>query len=229
MIDDKRRAHVPWATQSGPHVLLSVSDNGKGMSAETRERAFEPFFTTKPTGHGTGLGLATVYGIVEQHGGMFHAQSEVGVGTTMEIYLPVATSIPPERQRHGEAHEERSRTVGGSETILVAEDTAAVRTVVQRVLSHAGYDVLVASDGSEAIAIATQQHVDLILMDLVMPGTTGPAAARVIHQHKPNVPILYTTGYNEAGMLDEGVDVLHKPYPPAELLQRIRAMLDSSD
>ncbi len=223
-VDEAYREAHPWAPERGRYVLLRVEDDGLGMTPEVRERAFEPFFTTKAPGEGTGLGLSTVYGIVRQHGGVVHVTSEPGAGCAFDIYLPVAeASLQAVAQP-----EPVAAAVGGSETILVAEDTAAVRTVVQRVLADAGYQVLTASDGRQALDCVQTHHIDLVLMDLVMPGMSGPDAARHIRRLRPELPILFTTGYAERGMLSEAdaANVIRKPYRPDQLLRRIRKMLD---
>ena len=160
-------------TKPGPHVMLSVADTGCGMSAEVKAQIFEPFFTTKEPGKGTGLGLAMVYGMVEQHGGMIHVYSEPNLGTAFKIYLPIAPSVDA-------AHEERptDHATGGKETILIAEDESMVRDLAVRILTRAGYAVLVAADGAEAVELfeAHASEVSLALLDAVMPKLTGHQA-----------------------------------------------------
>lgn len=226
-IDSAFRASHPWSRE-GRYVRVSVTDNGMGMSPEVRQRAFEPFFTTKEPGKGTGLGLATVYGIVDQHGGLLHVSSEPAQGTTFDVYFPAT--------ERGEAPvgSELDRTVrGGSETILVAEDDEMVRPVVVRMLSDAGYKVLTARNGVEAVAVFSEHaaEIALALLDVVMPKRGGPAAAEEIRRQRADLPILFTSGYNEAGEL-QGTGggaqrVLHKPYERKRLLRMVREALEA--
>lgn len=223
--DDRFREAHPWA-RAARYVMLRVTDTGVGMTPEIQGRAFEPFFTTKEVGRGTGLGLSTAYGIVEQHGGAIHIDSKPAVGTTFEVYLPVA-----ERSATNAESKIPEPVRGGNETLVVAEDADAVRSVVARVLEEAGYRVLRAKDGLEAVALVEQHgaEVALVLLDVVMPGLSGPEARRAIRALLPDMTFLFTSGYsdgvNAAGIAPEE-QVLHKPYEPDELLRIVRRALD---
>jgi signal transduction histidine kinase/CheY-like chemotaxis protein len=215
-------------TRDGPHAVVTVSDTGKGITASHMKRIFEPFFTTKAPGVGTGLGLATVYGIVKQSGGFMGVSSTPGKGTTFEIFFP----------RHDLAEDGFPRSAGsdaqpGSETVLVVEDDPGVRALVVRALREAGYRVLPASGGDEAEFIARELDgpLDLLLTDVVMPGRTGPEVARAITAIRPGVPVLFVSGYTHdaigrKGELPEGTDLLQKPFTPEALLARVRSVLD---
>ena len=215
----------------GPHVLLAVSDSGCGMTPEVRVKIFEPFFTTKGPGKGTGLGLATVYGIVKQSGGHVGVYSEVGVGTPFKVYLPrtgpagegpKAYAVPPAPPR-------------GTETVLVVEDDAAVRALTRHVLQHAGYAVLEAVDGDEALRAAAGHPgcIHLLVTDVVMPGTGGRAAAERLAERHPGLRVLFVSGYTDDavvrhGVLHESVNFLQKPFTPAALAWKVREVLDGS-
>jgi PAS domain S-box-containing protein len=221
------RTHV--GAVPGPHVTLSISDTGTGMTPEVMEHAFEPFFTTKARGKGTGLGLSTVIGLVTQSLGTVEVASVVGRGTSFTIVLPrlAGTSEPPE----AEAAKERAR--GGNETILVAEDEDAVRLFVERVLKRAGYRVLTASNGQEALAVAeTIDHLDLLFTDMVMPAMGGPELARALTALHPHAPTLYGSGYSDEALVegfghDAQVPYLAKPFTADRLLSRVREVLDA--
>jgi CheY-like chemotaxis protein len=225
VVDDGYRGTHPWAPP-GRYVLLSVTDTGTGMEREVCERAFEPFFTTKEPGRGTGLGLATVYGIVEGHGGMTHILSEPGRGTTVEVYLPAGERLASE-VRPQPSEEVR----GGSETLLVAEDQKEVRDVVVKLLCHAGYEVIEARDGEEAVSIFREhaQRIALLILDVVMPRLGGAEACAQMRAIAPDVPVLFTSGYTEAhgvkGALDAGA-MLPKPYESNELLRAVRKAIE---
>jgi len=215
----------PWASP-GRYVLLSVRDTGAGMSGEVQARAFEPFFTTKAPDAGTGLGLSTVYGIVQQHGGLIHLDSQRGRGTTIGVYLPVA--------QDGGEHAAAGDSVpasGGQETILIAEDEELVRKVVVTTLEAGGYQVVAAQDGLEAVQLMAEhgRAISLLLFDIVMPQLSGPEAYRRIAEMHPDVPVLFTSGYSDSshfgGGLPEGTEILGKPYSGRELLQRVRAVI----
>jgi PAS domain S-box-containing protein len=211
----------------GQYVLITVRDEGEGMSPEVRERVFEPFFTTKAPGKGTGLGLATVYGIVHAHNGLLQVESEPGHGTTVHVYLPAC-----EDTAEDEPLRPPPRTRGGRETILVAEDQEKVRTVVVRMLEAAGYRVLAAADGVEAVALFRehQGEVALALLDVVMPNAGGAAASAEIHAVRADLPVLFTSGYSDADQFKPDVpgrwDILMKPYNRSDLLERVRAAID---
>ncbi|MGQ9550305.1 MAG: response regulator, partial [Roseiflexus sp.] len=212
----------------GMHVRLTVSDTGIGMDEETRLRAFEPFFTTKKPGEGTGLGLATCYGIVTQHGGAIELTSEPGCGTTVVIYLPRTYS--PEEMVSPAAGEHVD--LEGSETILLVEDDAAVRALMARVLRTHGYTVLEAGDGYEAITIAAGEHsIHLLLSDHVIPHMSSESLVHHLTSLIPAMKVLFMSGYvveprpNDRALQE--APVLPKPFTPSALLQRVRAVLDS--
>lgn len=219
----------PWAAP-GRYVLISVTDTGCGMPPEILEKVFEPFFTTKPEGKGTGMGLATVYGIVKQHNGLIHGYSEVGKGTTFKIYIPIC-----ERPAAHIENKIEGLASGGTETILVAEDEDMVRTVAQKVLETAGYTVLTAQDGVEAVEMMKENpdRVDMLLLDVVMPRMGGKQAYEQIAAIKPDIPVLFTSGYTENAVhtnfvVKEGIELLQKPYGAQQLLQTVRRILDAA-
>jgi two-component system, cell cycle sensor histidine kinase and response regulator CckA len=213
----------------GSYVVVSVSDNGSGMDAETRTHIFEPFFTTKEPGKGTGLGLATVYGIVKQSGGDIVVKSEPGCGTTFEVYLPRVETPTQERATSGAT----LNAAGGSETILIVEDEHAVRRLASTILSARGYTILEASDGDEALA-ALARHpgvVHLVLSDVVLKGMSGQESARRLSELRPGIKVLFMSGYtNDAilrnGALEGGTAFLEKPFAPTGLARKVREVLD---
>lgn len=214
----------------GNYVELSVADTGCGMDGETQKHIFEPFFTTKEMGRGTGLGLATVYGIVKQHDGYVQVYSELGLGTCFKIYLPLVRQI--EESAAAQAH---APVTGGHETILLAEDDDAIRQMTQKILENAGYSVLPACDGREALQVFRENsaRVHLVLLDVVMPKLGGRVVYEDIKKQYPRLPFLFTSGYNPDGVhtgfiLDEGIELLPKPFAPSELLRRLRALLDAT-
>jgi two-component system cell cycle sensor histidine kinase/response regulator CckA len=214
-------------------VTLQCTDTGMGIPPEVLPRIFEPFFTTKEAGKGTGLGLATVHGIVQQHRGSIEVSSEVGNGTTFLIALPAATETPAAAASKGEA----SGTQGGTETILVVEDEPVVRQLMQNILGRFGYQVLEAASGLAALKIWRQQphRIALLLTDVVMPdGMTGWDLAEQLSKDQPKLKIVYTTGYGaeligKERHLKEGVNFVQKPFTPAKLLQTVRRCLDAQD
>jgi PAS domain S-box-containing protein len=213
----------------GPHVMVAVSDSGEGMSDEARAHVFEPFFTTKPAGHGTGLGLATVYGIVRQSGGHVWVYSERGRGTTFKMFFPRAEGAPV-------APAEPPRPAArpsGVETVLVIEDDPRVREVTVRALRAGGYRVLDAESGKAAIAVAAAADppVRLVVTDVVMPDVSGREVAEALQARIPALRVLYVSGYTEHtivhhGVLDSGIEFLSKPFTPSALLARVREVLD---
>ncbi|MES2177631.1 MAG: PAS domain S-box protein [Gemmatimonadota bacterium] len=213
----------------GTYVAISVADSGIGISPEVRARIFEPFFTTKAVGEGTGLGLATVYGIVKQSGGYLHVDSDVGKGTTFSIFLPVVA-----RPLSGGQDDAVLRNTRGSETILVVEDMDALRDIARRVLSAKGYTVLEARNGKEALEIAAHHPtpIHLLLTDVVMPEMNGLQLAEALLIQQPQVVVLFMSGYAEdaatrLGVEQTGAGFVPKPFSPAFLLQRIREALDA--
>ena len=218
-----------WARE-GRYVRLSVQDSGQGMSQSVLDRMFEPFFTTKETGRGTGLGLATVYGIVSQHGGLIHVESTVAKGSRFNIYLPVAEALVESLDE-----EEQVTISGGSETILLAEDDDLVRSLAEQILSRKGYTVLSAKDGREAVELFEREgeHVHLLLLDVVMPQLSGREVLEKIHAMRPGVPALFASGYSESAIhtdfiLHEGIRLVQKPYHHSELLRAVRDTLDNA-
>jgi PAS domain S-box-containing protein len=214
----------------GDYAVLSVSDTGAGMDASTQQRIFEPFFTTKALGKGTGLGLSVVYGLVRQSQGHISVASEPGSGTTVSIYLPRSTLG---KKVHG-VSPRKVATSKGWETVLLVEDEAGVRELVERVLADAGYAVYSAPSSDEALKLVTtlERPPQLLLTDVVLPGSLqGPDLAREMEVLVPGVSVLYMSGYSHqsmvhAGRLDEGVSLIEKPFTPAELTRAIRELLD---
>jgi signal transduction histidine kinase/CheY-like chemotaxis protein len=211
----------------GPYVVLTVSDAGTGMDADTLAQMFEPFFTTKPKGRGTGLGLSTVFGIVEQSGGHIRAESTVGIGTSFEIFLPAVSERPEVVEEPREAP-----VPGGTETILLAEDDAELRTLTARVLTAQGYHVLQASDGADALRVAAQHSgaLDLLTTDMVMPTMGGHDLAHELSARRPGLKVLFMSGYtDDAGGRDAlgPLDAfLQKPVDPHMLARKVRQVLD---
>jgi CheY-like chemotaxis protein len=215
----------------GRSVMLSVTDTGMGMSAETRLHLFDPFFTTKPPGMGTGLGLFTSHAIVTRYGGTISVRSEPGVGSVFEVQLPGVA--------RGERRESPAKVPaavgGGSETVLLVEDDDQVRGVVHRILLQNGYRVLTARDGGQAIGISEvfDGHVDLVLTDLVLPGLSGPELIERLRAQRSSLRALFMSGYladpsrPQRGNLDPSVNLLEKPFTPADVLRRVRETLDA--
>jgi PAS domain S-box-containing protein len=216
----------------GSYILLAVSDTGHGMDGETLTHIFEPFYTSKEKGEGTGMGLATVYGIVKQSGGDIWVYSEVGKGATFKIYLPRVDALP-------EADERRvlpSKKLRGQETILVVEDEELVRTMIAEALRRYGYQVLEARKGAEALVLHQEhQHpIDLLMTDVVMPEMSGQSLAERLVQANPHLKVLFTSGYSDNaivrhGILLEGLHFIQKPFTIVALLQKIREVLDSKN
>jgi len=227
---DQDYASMHVGVAPGRYVMLAVTDTGCGMDQETLEHIFEPFFTTKEVGAGSGLGLSTVYGIVKQHGGYIWAYSEVGGGTTFRVYLP---RVDVETEAKTPAEPQVEQTARGSETILVVEDEAAVRSLVHLVLKRAGYGVLSASSPDEAEVLFAQRadEVALLLTDVVMPGRSGRELYEQLAAHGASLKVLYMSGYSEdaivhRGVLRQDVEFISKPFTSDQLLKRIRGMLD---
>jgi PAS domain S-box-containing protein len=226
-IDDAMAARA-GDMKPGRYLLLSVADTGEGMTPDILAHALEPFFTTKPMGKGTGLGLSMVYGFVKQSGGQLALFSEPGLGTTVRLYLPLAESDMPTTVAAGQV-----RLPRGSETILVVEDEPALRALVTGMLRAMGYRILEAGNGQEALAVlAREPAIDLLFTDVVMPGGMhGRALAQEVKKSRPDLPVLYTSGYTQdtmvhQGKLDEGVELLNKPYRRRDLALKVREILD---
>jgi PAS domain S-box-containing protein len=223
----------PAGLYTGPWVVLTVSDTGVGMEAGIRERIFEPFFTTKEVGKGTGMGLASVYGIVRQSGGHVRVESEPGAGTTFHVHLPAvlgAASAEPSG-----APSDPGEIACRGETVLLVEDEAQVLELARQVLEAQGYNVLDATDGPAAFELCSDHAgpIDLLITDMVMPEWSGPETCRRLRQIRPGVRVLYMSGYSKEAIADrsgpapEGV-LLEKPFPPGELLRRVRQALNRS-
>jgi two-component system cell cycle sensor histidine kinase/response regulator CckA len=230
VVVDEPYARTHLDVTPGPYVVLSISDTGTGMTPDVQSRLFEPFFTTKERGRGTGLGLATVYGIVKQTLGHIWVYSEVGLGTTFNIYLPVArggepASSAPKVRAGGRLH--------GTETVLVVEDEASLRALTERILLRYGYQVLTAAGGVDALRIVDEHAgpIPVVLIDVVMPGPSGRTVGERIAARRPDTRIIYVSGYTDNvithhGVLAPGVTFLQKPFTSDLLLRTIRAVLD---
>lgn len=216
------------AVRPGQYTVLSVSDTGHGMGPDTLSRLFEPFYTTKPLGKGTGLGLATVYGIVKQSGGYVWAYSELGQGTTFKIYLPLdeasaATQAPLPTQ-----------VMSGGGTVLLIEDEPGVRLMTSRSLQEYGYGVVEASGGHQALGVLERDdgRIDLLVTDVILPGMDGPELARRAAELRPELPVLFISGYTDdeivrRGLLQEGQPFLQKPFTPEALAEKVGLLLNS--
>jgi CheY-like chemotaxis protein len=215
---------------AGRYVRLTVRDFGVGMSEEVAKRAFDPFFTTKPTGQGTGLGLATVYGVIGSAGGIIDVNSEVGHGTTIDLYLPAERIHLPSAQRKPEHPPPRAN----GETVLVVEDEVAVREMAGRILTSSGYSVLNAASGKEALDICAreEQRIDLLLTDVIMPGMLGTDLVKRITGDRADIGVLYMSGYGheavEQEALLDGAEFIEKPFSAEELLEEVRGVLDAT-
>ncbi|MCK9420891.1 MAG: PAS domain S-box protein [Nitrospirae bacterium] len=212
----------------GTYVQLMVTDSGMGMDQKTRERIFEPFFTTKEVGRGTGLGLAMVYGIIKQHNGFVEVESEIGRGTTLKIYLPVAP-----REREGTPSVDLPEVTGGTETILVAEDDETVRNLITSVLTQFGYTVIQAENGEDAVKkfMANRGAIKLLLLDFMMPKKNGKETYDKIRIFEPDIKSLFLSGYaadimGQKGLMEKGLNVIYKPILMNDLLRKVRAILD---
>ena len=230
ILDESYVRRYPDASP-GPHIMLAVSDTGAGMDDETKSHIFEPFFTTKGVGEGTGLGLASVYGTVTQSGGSIWVYSKPGEGTTIRIYLPRTHEETAPSGEH-----ERAEIARGNETVLVTEDEEAVRHLITRTLGSAGYRVLEASDGAEALRRIAEfdGHIDLLLTDVVMPRMGGRELAGRLESEQPGIRVLYISGYTgdgigNAGRLGSGGAFLEKPFSPAALAAKVRSVLDGEE
>jgi CheY-like chemotaxis protein len=222
--DDAGHSHH----RPGRHVLLRVADTGTGIPPEIAERVFEPFFTTKPKGEGSGLGLATVYGIITQAGGHAAIQSTPGAGTTFTALLPATDQQPTPTTEPARTHHSN-----GGETVLVVEDEDALREVIRRILTRNGYHVLTAASGPEALKTAEHSHdnIDLLLTDVIMPHMLGKELATRTKELRPEIRVLYMSGYAQPvlasqGTLDPGVTLVEKPFTETTIVDKIRETLD---
>jgi CheY-like chemotaxis protein len=232
-LDEDYCRHNP-EVRRGQYVMIAVTDNGIGMSAEVRERAFEPFYTTKAAGQGTGLGLSQVYGFIKQSEGHVKIYSEPGEGTTVKIYLPrllAETVAADEDRRSGDVIEGLA-----GETILVVEDDEDVRAYLVETLRRLNYQVLRAAEATAALEFLQQRdlRIDLLLTDVVMPGINGRELARRAEALRPGLKVLYVTGYSRnaivhQGRLDPGVELMQKPITQETLARRVRDLLDARE
>jgi CheY-like chemotaxis protein len=230
LLDDSY-AHTHLGAPTGPCVMLVVTDTGQGMDEPTLARIFEPFFTTKAPDKGTGLGLATVYGIVKQSGGHITVYSEPGQGSSFKIYLPASETVPQRLARPSVQPVIR----GGSETILLVEDEEMVRRLVQWTLLRQGYTLLEARGGDEALLLARQHQgqIDLLVTDVVMPQMSGRALAEQLKALRPQIKVLFMSGYTDDtvvrhGLLAAEIEFLPKPFSPEVLAAKVREVLDNS-
>jgi CheY-like chemotaxis protein len=218
-----------WPATAGHFAMLAVSDTGSGMDEKVRAHIFEPFFTTKGVGKGTGLGLATVYGIVKQSNGFIWVYSEVDHGTSFKIYLPLVNQASEDYA----ARMETQVPPTGTETILLAEDAAAVRGAARHILERCGYTVLEAPNGTVALRSAeSASTIDLLLTDVVMPEMSGRELAEKFVKLKPHAKVLFMSGYTDDavihhGVLRPGTAYLQKPFSPDTLARKVREVLDS--
>jgi CheY-like chemotaxis protein len=219
--------HPGVGIRPGAYAVLTVSDTGHGMAPETMRHIFEPFFTTKAVGKGTGLGLATVYGIVKQSGGYIWAYSEPGQGTTFKIYLPESHGAPVAAP----ASPAPARARG--ELVLLVEDEAPVREMTSRALQRHGYAVIEAVGAHDALKVIERNdsNLHLLITDVVMPGMDGPELARLAIRLQPGLPVLFMSGYTDdevvrRGLLDAGQPFLQKPFSPEVLVQRVAELLE---
>lgn len=229
-LDEEYTTHH-MAVKPGHYIRLAVTDTGSGMDEQTQTQIFQPFFTTKERGKGTGLGLSTVYGIVKQSGGEITVYSEPGVGTTFKIHFPLELSTRTTATRLRAVQ----KPAVGTETILLVEDEEAIRKVATRVLETAGYCVLSAAAGDEALQTSARHAgtIHLLMTDVVMPRMSGRALAQELAKARPTVKILYMSGYADNafvhnGMIDEGTNFIGKPFTPSELERKVREILDSN-
>jgi CheY-like chemotaxis protein len=225
---DDRYAKTHVAVTPGAYVLLTVADTGDGMTPDVQARLFEPFFTTKEAGTGTGLGLATVHGIVTQNGGSINVSSEIGKGTSFQLYFPRADGA--ELAADGLPAPARARA--GGETVLVVEDAEGLRLLATKLLERLGYTVLVAANATQAMQVFEDNSgIDVVLTDVVMPGGSGPELTKRLIGRRPELKVIYMSGYTDEaivnhGVLDPGIAFLHKPFTSETLSRKIRETLD---
>jgi CheY-like chemotaxis protein len=220
-----------FSVPAGDYVVLEVRDSGSGIDAETQAHIFEPFFTTKHAGRGTGLGLATVFGIVEQAGGSVVVESAPESGSNFSLYLPRTRDTRPVAAPEPES----DAALRGTERILLVEDEESVRRLAAGILTQFGYQVLAARDGREGLEVAQRcgYAIDLVVTDVVMPGLGGPELTARMRGHRPNLPVVYVSGYTPDAELDgaalgEDDHFLEKPHSPSQLLALVRRALDRS-
>jgi CheY-like chemotaxis protein len=230
VLDAAYTRHHP-GSKPGSYVMLAVTDTGMGMDPDTQSHIFEPFFTTKERDKGTGLGLATVYGVVKQSGGYIAVDSEKGKGASFKVYLPrveQAVALP-------EASSAMPQSARGSETILLVEDSEPLLKLAHMFLTEGGYHVLTAAHGTQALQVA-QQHaglIHLLLTDVVMPGMNGRVLAERLTPRQPGMKVLYMSGYTDSfiaghGVLEPGTHLIHKPFTAETLTQKVRELLDAN-
>jgi two-component system, cell cycle sensor histidine kinase and response regulator CckA len=228
VLDERASRVTPHLAPGTPAALLVVRDSGVGMDAEVREHIFEPFFTTKGMGKGTGLGLATVYGIVKQSGGYISVDSAPDVGAAFSIYLPVVPGVPEE-----EPQSPRAAAAFGTGTVLLVEDEAAVLSIAERMLQRAGYRVVTARSGEEALVLAERLgEIDLLVTDVIMPGMNGRALADRLLAERPALRVLFMSGYTDDaivqhGVLQHGIEFIQKPFAPGALVERVGRILEA--
>jgi len=216
--------------QNGKYVLLSISDTGIGMTNEIKNKIFEPFFTTKPRDKGTGLGLATVYGIVKQNNGTVYVYSEINKGTTFKIYWPLSKlSI-----KDSDHKIDTRKLIGGHEKILIVEDNKSVLDFTESALISIGYNIVTANSGEIAMEIAAEHNYDfaLIISDVIMPGMSGPEFVQKIKQKNPKLKFLYASGYTfdlivKKGVVEKNINFISKPYNTIDLSLKIRNIIDT--
>jgi CheY-like chemotaxis protein len=227
-VDERSILTQPYM-KVGPYALVTFSDNGEGMDAETAEKIFEPFFTTKDVGRGTGLGMSIVFGIIKQHNGYINVYSEQGAGSTFKIYLPLTGTIP--------AHEvpavRPALMKGGTEVILLAEDDEAIRRMMASILRDVGYTIIEAIDGEVALEkiSAEKDRIQALILDVIMPKKNGKQVYDEAKKIIPGIKVLFVSGYTadiiqEKGIIDEGQDFLSKPVTPNVLLEKIRELIE---
>ena len=228
---DQRYANEHHGVAPGKYVMLAISDTGEGMDAETRKRVFEPFFTTKAKGKGTGLGLATVYGLVKQHNGAIWLYSEPGRGTVFKLYFPAIEEAPV----HASSPKAAVKNMRGAETVVVAEDYDMVRNLVVGLLKRHGYTVFSVPAGGECLELIDNHvtEIDLLLTDVVLPDMNGKALFQKAKERFPDIKVLYMSGYTNNGVadcvqFDEEMPLIQKPFTPKNLLLRLRSVLDES-
>jgi PAS domain S-box-containing protein len=226
---DYAKTHPP--AREGPHVVLTVTDSGTGMTPQVQARLFEPFFTTKEPGKGTGLGLATVHGIITRNGGSVSVDTEEGRGTSFKVYFPRADSL----EQPVEAPPPVARLSHGAETVLVVDDAAGLLVLAKRLLERQGYKVLVAANASEALRVFEENpSIDVLLTDVVMPGASGPELTRQLVERRTGLSVIYMSGYTQDaivhhGVLNPGIAFLHKPFTSETLGRKIREVLDRAN